>query len=407
MLTIRERGEVRDKGGLRNEDEAFAIRRSRFWRFLVGPRFIDAPIRLFLLINAIWSCMPSAFESNQTWYVVLHYAATVLFVVVGFFPVSAGMAGLVLGAVFLILFPNYISPFETVMEFSVGVLLTWFRWVPALLFLAANIVLNWVFSDAFGETLMEKVTFFGYEYAVVFVVTLSAGALEQKVRREMRVREENVRSQERDMQALKIGLALDAHDSISHGLATEAAIIRMLVKNTRFEEQARELTQLALVNKDTEVQLQQLLSRLRAQELSEESETVPFALAVRSAVESMKDAVRTCGFALETEYHNLPVTADLGAFKETQFLLRELIANMVKHGDVQGACWLRIEGQSIEGGILLGVNAGNQVDAPLEGGVNVTPRTLKSRVERLGGSFETLRNDEIFEARMQIVLRRT
>jgi hypothetical protein len=64
----------RDTGEAHTRDGAWA----RFGRFLIGPRAVDTPIRVVVLIVAIWLTWPGYFEADTPAYVICQVLSAIL-----------------------------------------------------------------------------------------------------------------------------------------------------------------------------------------------------------------------------------------------------------------------------------------------------------------------------------------
>src|SRR6218665_3530252 len=92
-------------------------RRARIVRWLVGPRFIDLPIRALAMINALTGLLPGSPESDEPLYLLFHYGSRLLFLVAAFFPIWAGPISVGLFITFMAVFPDFLNPFQEPLAF--------------------------------------------------------------------------------------------------------------------------------------------------------------------------------------------------------------------------------------------------------------------------------------------------
>lgn len=87
--------------------EATSSSRSTNWtRVLRGPRYVDAPFRVLLLLIAVVGLTPASIEAPDPLYWAFQVLAAILLVAVCFTPVIAGSVGLILFVVFVLTYPD-------------------------------------------------------------------------------------------------------------------------------------------------------------------------------------------------------------------------------------------------------------------------------------------------------------
>lgn len=351
-------------------------------RLLRGPRYIDLPFRVLLLIIAAVGLTPASLETSDPIYLVLQILAAVLTVSVCFVPLSAGVIGLVAFIVFALMFPEFVNPFQTVGEAAVAFVLSQLRMRLFLLFtlLLFGIVL---IPTAFGvwggdgESLISLA--FGWLLAVV--LGLVAAAIEKRIQSEITRREDLARTHERKLERMRLDVALDTHDTVSHGLAAEAAIVRMLGVEARLEGHSdSKLTELALVNAHTQQQLRVLLARL-TDDPGGRPTIGAFKDEMLRASEMIRSATEAGGFDIGIHATNLPKTVPPNVLENALFTVKELATNIVKHSNGVGACVITLRGTFIDGEAWIEVESANpSLTLPER-----PPRSLSARIERTGG----------------------
>lgn len=87
--------------------EATSSSRSTNWtRVLRGPRYVDAPFRVLLLLIAVVGLTPASLEAPDPLYWAFQVLAAILLVAACFTPVIAGSVGLILFVVFVLTYPD-------------------------------------------------------------------------------------------------------------------------------------------------------------------------------------------------------------------------------------------------------------------------------------------------------------
>lgn len=355
-------------------------RRERVLRWLAGPRFIDLPIRALAVFYALTAFLPSATESQDPLYLVFFYGARALYLVATFLPFSAGLAGMALLLVFMALFPEYLNPMQEPVEFAAAILLSQMRWVPWIVLLLAVIGQNVL---AFVVTPMVAMPYWllGYTTLRNTLLALAGAAGERRLRREIALREQAARGHERQLQRERTGFAVDTHDTVSHGLATQAAMVRLLAAEKDEGERRQLLSELSLTNDEIQHQLRVFLAKLRADEGVLRSPAADAEEEFRRTGETLRRAAESGGIRLEMEIDLPPRSLPAAMLDQLAFIMRELVTNMVKHTSGSDGCRLSVGLSRDDSGVLLieSVNPSDAAEA-------TTPRSLSLRASALDGS---------------------
>ncbi|MFC0581762.1 sensor histidine kinase [Micrococcoides hystricis] len=350
-------------------------------QFLRGERFIDPPLRLTVLVFAVMSFTPGFFESDQFGYLVLTTLASLLLVFAPFTPLVSALGGLVGYVLFAIVYGEYLNPFQSTVLVALAVLLTEFRWrlfamLSALLFVS-NFVAGSLRAVATGSDNLVMLLFM---WLIGAILGLSAGLFERQIRQEIARREELARQNQQQLERLRMQVALDTHDTVSHGLAAEAAIMRMLAADPKptLAEDSR-LTELALVNAHTQQQLRLLLGRLTAQTAHPYADA-DFKTDLQRAAELIRAATEAGGFELSITIGEVPEKVPISVLDATLFVMKELATNIVKHSASSTSCHLEVSSDAAREMIL--AHSCN----PAKSEKVLTPRSLSTRVRHHGGT---------------------
>lgn len=356
--------------------------KSKWLGVLRGPRFVDAPFRVFLLLIGLAGLTPASFELSEPVYLVFQLLGALLVVSVCFAPMAAGLVGYVMFIIFASVYPDLVNPFQTVGEAVVAFVLSQLRIRLFLLFsvLLFGIVLIPTSLGVWGgddESLLTLV--FGWVLAVV--LGLVAAGFERRIQAEISRRAELASVHERKLERVRLDMALDTHDTISHGLAAGAAIVRMLGIDARHEgRKDPKLTELALVTAHTQQQLRVLLARL-TEDPDGRSTVGAFDSEMLSAAEMIRSATEAGGFTIDIREADLPSDVPAEALEAALFILKELATNIVKHATAPSPCSIVVRGDKCGGQERLRFEATNpSLEEPRR-----TPRSLTARVERAGG----------------------
>src|SRR5699024_11154991 len=156
-------------------------------------------------------------------YLLFFYLTAGLIVVAGFFPRSVTVIAFVALVVFALVFPSFLNPFQIVGVASAAVVLSYGRWrwflSSCTVFVIAGLTLPGSSEDA--VTLLFLWTFGA-------MLGVGAAFFEKRIQAEVAQREENARKSQQVVERMRLQLAIDTHDTVSHGSSAEAAIIRIL-----------------------------------------------------------------------------------------------------------------------------------------------------------------------------------
>lgn len=353
---------------------------SRVVRWLLGARFVDPPIRGFALLVGLSGLLPSAAESTEPLYLLLHYTSSVLVIASAFVPLVSGGIAAVLFAVFVFTFPQYLNPFYTPLEFASGLLLVAFAWRWSLVMLGVVVGAGWLARSVAPETALPLGMQL-YSWAYIALLGAAAHLVESRIRREITKREQSAREHERELQRMRLTVATDVHDTVSHGLATQLAIVRLLAVEPDREESARMLGELAVRTEGAQDELRALLSGLHSGS-AEGSAAIPVgADELRSAVGRLREAAAAGGTRISAEFGALPESLEPAALDDAVLVLRELVTNIIKHAAGPGDSALRADTVADERGSWLLLSSENPVPAE----VDRVPWSLAARVAQRGG----------------------
>lgn len=320
-----------------------------------GPRVIDGPMRLYFMLAglaglAVMGGLHPEVESLSLLCLAVGASGvatvTLSHMRVGVFLVLTGVLGL-----FQLLASVAVSGFPAGSE---GVQA--FQETSSEMFLAIS--LAWVLGGALG---------------------LTSAWIDARIRSFARQR---ACQHEYALTRMRLQLALDAHDAISHGLAVQAAIIRMIGAEIRQADRAHpRLTELALVNAHTQQQLRLLVGRL-TRDSHPDAEEGDFAELLAAAADTVRSAAEAGGFELTLKLRALPSVVP-GTFAEPVLaIMKELVTNIVKHASSPTDCSLELaHGVDDDGRSWLHFTSQNSAAA----GACVRPESLSARAADLGG----------------------
>jgi len=355
-------------------------RGARFVRWLIGPRFIDLPIRALALINALTGLLPGAAESDEPLYLLFHFGSRALFLVAAFLPFWGGLLAVVLFIGFMTLFPDFLNPFQEPLQFSAAVLLSRLRWVISLSWTALAFGLSWLAYTVTPDVAMPY-ELLVYGWLMGSLLALTGAFLEARIKREIELRAEAGREHERQLQRERIGFAVNTHDTVSHGLATQAAMIRLLSVEHDARAARHLLSELSMANDDTQRQLRSFLAELRDDHGELRRAAAEPEGELQQAVDSLRRAAETGGIRLRIDADLPAAEISPELLDDARFVLRELVTNMVKHSTDSEGCELsaRLETDDTRNLVFRSRN-------PADAAAAVVPRSLSLRTESRGGS---------------------
>lgn len=355
-------------------------RRAALVTALLGPRFIDVPIRALALIIALAVTFPGSAESNEPLYLVLNYSSYALIVVASFIPVRAAILAAILFLGSLSIYPEYLNPFQGCLEFASAVLLATGRWRLSLGTTAITFGLTGASQAVQPEIAISFAETF-FIWGLGSVLALSALILEKRIRREIEQREKAAVAHEKELQQLRLEFVIDAHDTISHGLATQAAVLRVLSSEIYESATRRTLGELAVINDRTQQQFRTLLLRLRnAHNDSPPAAESPHA-DLCQALDSLIAAAEAGGYSIQTKI-TLPDLLSPKISENVLLISRELVTNIVKHASAQDGCLISIRVLDSAPSPSMAIESINPT-AEIQATV---PHSLSTRIKTLGGT---------------------
>lgn len=350
--------------------------RMRVFDMLIGQRFIDLPIRVLAVIVAVSAVTPGSVEGREPGYLALFYISSALLIVSSFVPTTAAMIIACLFVVHMLAYPGYLNPFQDNLVFATAVLLSRGWWRQATAVIVATFVLAGVAQHvqpgvamSFGEL--------AFSLGLSSALALSAWLLERRIREEIVRREGAAVTHVQDVQRLRIGFAVDTHDTISHGLATQAAVLKVLSYEQVEPEVRRRLGELAMLNDQTQQSLRTLLRRLRNAQTSAPATPAPRDDLLQ-ALDSLVAAADAGGYIIETQI-DLPESLSPELAEYVLLVSRELVTNIVKHSSSRHDCVIDIG--TVDHDLV--IRARNPV---VDESYSV-PLSLSERVTSIGGDF--------------------
>ncbi|MFC0673116.1 sensor histidine kinase [Brachybacterium hainanense] len=357
----------------------------RFLAALAGPRFIDPPLRLILAILAAIQLL-GLDTTAPGGYVLLQALMTASVLVTAWAPGAAAVIMVMGFLVNALAFPERLNLFLDMLALPLGVLLSQRRLRGALLTFSAfcGAAALAVGLDTYDGRFIGPGSF--VVPVLASILGWSAHLLEARTEREIARREEAAREHELELARIRIDVAIDTHDTVSHGLATESAIIRVLGAEARRGGQLdlRTLSELGMVNDRAHQQLRRLLARLRGEIADEDGET-DLDAALDSAVQSVRAGAAAGDIGLEVELEPTGAIVPVLFAEAATSMLYELATNIFKHADPHERSRIDVRIASGSGSPILELGAGNHALRPEP----FTPRTLSRRAKRFGGECDT------------------
>lgn len=356
---------------------------ARVFRALIGPRFIDLPIRVLALLDVVAAFLPDSMESTEASYLAFHFLAPFLTIAATVMPFAAGLASAGLFFLHLSLRPDDIDPFQSTMLFSAAVLLTHLRWKRALLIAAVGFALSTV-ADLVGAPVGFAVPYdlLLFMWIQNSVLALAAASVEVRLKREVEHREEAARAHERQLASERVRFAVDTHDTVSQGLARQSMMIGMLRDAAGSQERSGVLAALSLANDDTQEQIRSYLDGLRLGDTAGPSD-VDLSRALLSMRESLQRAGEAGGLELRIDQRVPEGAIPEARFDDVSMTARELVTNMIKHAPMGSACALDLHVDAVTRTVHFASR--NPFDGSEDDQVHA-PRSLSVRAHRLHGT---------------------
>lgn len=360
----------------------------RVWHFLRGPRFIDLPIRLLALIMGLTILVPGSFEITEPRYAGLLILAYGLIVLAGFLPLSIVIATTGLGIGFSMLYPDLENMFPEALILATAVLISRRRWIGfALGTLGLAVYLGASTRLGSYDAGFEGLTDLGYGWLTYSILGLCASFVEARIRSEIDRRERAAVDHQKSLDAMRARFTSDMHDTISHSLTTESAIIRTLAKESDPETAARLLAELALVNAEATKRLRQLVTSLSRWETESctgdcGASRIRFRAEAEQLATAIEDGCAAGRVPLTTELSPLPTHATGTLSHHFRAVMLELATNVIRHSVPGTPATLAVEMRDGSGSRAeLLCRSTNESPTAL----TRAPRSLSRRATAMGG----------------------
>jgi signal transduction histidine kinase len=361
---------------------------ARVWHFLRGPRFIDLPIRLLALIMGLTILVPGSFEITEPRYAGLLILAYGLIVLAAFLPLSIVIATTGLGIAFSMLYPDLENMFPEALILATAVLISRRRWIGfALGTIGLAVYLGASTRLGSYDVGFEGFTDLGYGWLTYSILGLCASFVEARIRSEIDRRERAAVDHQKSLDAMRARFTSDMHDTISHSLTTESAIIRTLAKESDSETADRLLAELALVNAEATKRLRQLvtsLSKWETEACTGDSATsrVRFRAEAEQLSTAIEDGCAAGSVPLTTELSPLPTHATGTLSHHFRAVMLELATNVIRHSVPGTPATLAVEMRG-ERGDRAELLCRSTNESPTA--LTQAPRSLSRRAKAVGG----------------------
>lgn len=361
---------------------------ARVWHFLRGPRFIDLPIRLLALIMGLTILVPGSFEITEPRYAGLLILAYGLIVLAAFLPLSIVIATTGLGIAFSMLYPDLENMFPEALILATAVLISRRRWIGfALGTIGLAVYLGASTRLGSYDVGFEGFTDLGYGWLTYSILGLCASFVEARIRSEIDRRERAAVDHQKSLDAMRARFTSDMHDTISHSLTTESAIIRTLAKESDSETADRLLAELALVNAEATKRLRQLvtsLSKWETEACTGDSATsrVRFRAEAEQLSIAIEDGCAAGSVPLTTELSPLPTHATGTLSHHFRAVMLELATNVIRHSVPGTPATLAVEMRG-ERGDRAELLCRSTNESPTA--LTQAPRSLSRRAKAVGG----------------------
>lgn len=338
-----------------------------------------------VLVESLSILLLGTRESEEPLYLVFYWAATVLILATGFIPLISGVISAALFLAFVTLFPENLGLFQLPIEFSAAVLLAHLKWKQSLALTAICFTLTAI-GNAVTEGHATPYSLLFYLWMRNSLLALVAALVQVRLEKEISLREHAVRDHEKanqqhelQLQKERVQFAVDVHDTVSHGLARQSNIIRILSTSPSKRDRSHLLSELVLSNSDTHYQLRSLLIRLN--EIGRGTVIPPTA---DHELHSLKESLQRAAEAGQLQLQlNVDLPADVISshqFNSVKQSLREMLTNMVRHTEgpqVHLSASTNIKSRQV---VLESRNPSNETESKI-------PKSLAMRAEIVEGTI--------------------
>lgn len=350
----------------------------------LGPRPLEAATRVLTVAYAVILIVPDGYETYDVGYIAFMVALGVLIAASGWRPGTVAAITPLAFIAFNLIYPLYLNPFNAPLQVAAAVLLSQRRWRAYLLAagglavsMASSYVLRTIDIEfAFVSTLT-------YTFITMSFIGVGGALMQKRIDNEIERRELAARAHDQELADQRRGMLLDTHDTISHALATESAIMRVLSRGDLSDAEARTLSELILVNARAQRQFRHLLDRTGrgTDQVDPQLSLMP---EIRAASDGMSTAAAPVGIDLSIEIEPSEITASRGATDTVISMFYEFGTNITKHADGATPATLQvfIEDAGTDKVLVLQSRNGTTSETSSE------PFSLRERTEQMGGSLD-------------------
>jgi signal transduction histidine kinase len=339
---------------------------------------VDTPIRVVVLIVAIWLTWPGYFEADTPAYVICQVLSAILMLAACWRPGLATAIGAVGVVAYGVMFAQYHNAFTDSLMVSMAVALSHARIGVALAALTGQ-VLSWIIASVSdsaegGTRALAELTPL---VAMVLILSVSAWFLQKRIDTDAdRSKAEAARFAELRVRD-RVQYQLEAHDSVGHSLTTEWVLLRQLSEGELNPNQKHLVDRLLQVNSRAASQVKHLFLKDELEEGATVTEDFP--TDVEHVVEALKQDEDP--EAIQFFVGDVPRTVPLTVAADASAIITELASNVLRHGTGEGDRYVRVDVEARGGERTLVLESGN----PAEQAPVVAPHTVDQRVSRHPG----------------------
>jgi signal transduction histidine kinase len=354
----------------------------KVWLFLRGPRTVDFPIRVAIFSESIFFALPDrGAESDDLLYVVLRSALPLFMVLAAFCPTATVIFSTLGYIISVVVYPGFLCSYDMPLSLAVVVFASRGRWVWTAIATAVILAL-YQFAAVRGNPEFEgRIDMYSIVTALLFVVAgWVAWYMDKRIIELIRINREEAAGHAQQIADMKLGIAIDTHDTFSHVLSAQAAMIRELAAGDTKAVDPRLLTELSMITARGRQQLSQMLTTLKEGDTVHD-QPAQLRAEVHTALASIASVTRTAGFSVQISTGTIPEYCSTPFAQAVIFMIHELATNTVKHAADHERCLISVGLDDSAGRHVLRLESGN----PTTQSEAVQPYTLAQRATSWNG----------------------
>jgi signal transduction histidine kinase len=352
------------------------------WKRFQGPRFIDLPVRVAVIVYGVFGILPIGMESTEPLYITRWFLEGLLIVAAPFLPLTVASIAWIGAIASEVLLPDFLNTLPEAMMIAIAVLASYKRWAAAAV-ATVGLLGFYTFANLRGSISSGQMELMlsAYNYVVIVGLGLAALVAERRIEKEVENRISAEAEHERRLAHVRQQFVLDTHDTVSHALTETIALTTMLTRQVKEQSALRTIAVLAMTSRIAQQDLRRLLLRLRSQGTAPDTESVDLTEQLRTIGAKIATSARTVGITLDVGVDDLKMQLRGADANHIVAILKELATNILRYAQPGVESTIRVlRSPAAPGTVVL-----ESVNLPAGALPDRAPRSIGERADLLGG----------------------